>query len=150
MKKQRNPRLGVVQTSVDETFQDFLDEAEICCEHARLAARLKRYEASRGLFITAAALYERAIKAAGSSYPALENRLREIELEMAAYAELAKSMARPLLNRAPVVAVSDVADVETVGIQSAEKWLAVKPRSVAPARQVKLSNRSLSSRSFGI
>ena len=84
------------------TFQDFLEEAELCCEHARLAARRKRYEASRGLFITAVALYQRAVKAAGTSYPSIENRVREIELEMAAYAELARSMARPLLRPAPI------------------------------------------------
>ncbi|HVF10857.1 MAG TPA: hypothetical protein VNA16_08650 [Abditibacteriaceae bacterium] len=89
-------------TPADATFQDFVQEAELCCEHARLAARLKRFEASRGLFLTAAALYHRAITAAGTCYPSIENRLREIELEMAAYSELARSMARPLLSQPPV------------------------------------------------
>ena len=114
------------------TFQDFLEEAELCCEHARLAARQKRYEASRGLFITAMALYQRAVKAAGNSYPSIENRVREIELEMAAYAELARSMARPLLRPAPL-AVHDGnmhdgnASAGGGSIQPIEKRMASQP-----------------------
>ena len=102
MKKPLAPRRRNDTMPVNTTFQDFLEQAELCCEHARLAARRKRYEASRGLFITAVALYQRAVKAAGTSYPSIENRVREIELEMAAYAELTRSMARPLLRPAPI------------------------------------------------
>jgi hypothetical protein len=75
---------AVEPSSADAAFQKFVEEAEICCEHARLAARLKRYKSARGLFLTAAALYQQALKVAGISYPSLENRLREIELEIAA------------------------------------------------------------------
>jgi hypothetical protein len=85
------------------TLQDFLDEAELCCEHARVAGRQRRFKAACGLFATAKALYSNALANAdrqgsqGSS--TIEERLRHVELEMSAYTELARSMARPLLRR---------------------------------------------------
>jgi hypothetical protein len=78
------------------TFSECVSQAEICCEHARLAGRQRRYKAAYGLFSTALALYKRATMMEGVSYLALESRLRDVETEMAAYSELAKSMARPL------------------------------------------------------
>ena len=81
------------------SFQNCLEQAEICCEQARIAARYRRFKAACGLFSTAAALYRRAAALDGVSYPAIESRLLSIESEMAAYSELAKSMACPLLKR---------------------------------------------------
>jgi hypothetical protein len=78
------------------TFSECVAQAEICCEHARIAGRQRRYKAAYGLFSTALALYKRATMQEGVSYLALETRLRDVENEMAAYSELAKSMARPL------------------------------------------------------
>jgi len=82
------------------TFQDSVDQAEICCEQARLAARCRRFKAACGLFTTAASLYRHAMSLDGISYPALERRLQDIELELSVYSELAKSMARPLFKSA--------------------------------------------------
>lgn len=78
------------------TLQDYLEEAEICCEHARRAGRQHRFGAARGLFETATGLYRRAIATAPTPQPRLNEQLRGIEAEMSAYAELARSMARPL------------------------------------------------------
>ena len=77
------------------TLQDYLEEAEICCEHARRAGRQHRFGAARGLFETATGLYKRAIATSGTPQPTLIEQLRGIEAEMYAYAELARSMARP-------------------------------------------------------
>ncbi|MDQ3813141.1 MAG: hypothetical protein M3347_04220 [Armatimonadota bacterium] len=82
----------------DVSFQDCLEAAETCCEQARLAARCRRFKAACGLFSTATTLYRHAMSLDGITYPALEKRLQEIETEMSAYCELAKSMARPLLK----------------------------------------------------
>lgn len=76
-----------------------LEQAEICREQARDAARLKRYSAALGLFSTAAALCKRAsgyqeaddvVKATAS------DRLRQIDMEMATYADLARAVERPM------------------------------------------------------
>ena len=76
-----------------------LEEAEICREQAREAVRLKRFKAARGLFSTAASLCRRAIEVCGERLEArreANERLRQIEDEMSAYSELAKSLGRPL------------------------------------------------------
>jgi hypothetical protein len=86
-------------TTQDANFQACLEQAEICCEQARLAAHRRRYEAACGLFSTASALYQHAISMTEVSYAAIAEQLRHIEIERAAYSELAKSMARPLLSR---------------------------------------------------
>jgi len=78
------------------TFQDYLEEADLCCEHARIAGRQRRFGAARGLFETAASLYRRALDSAGNSQPTVDSRLRGVEAEMSAYTELARSLARPL------------------------------------------------------
>ena len=77
------------------TLQDYLEEAEICCEHARRAGRQHRFGAARGLFETATGLYRRAIAATPTPQPTLIKQLRGIEAEMSAYSELARSMSRP-------------------------------------------------------
>jgi hypothetical protein len=82
------------------SFEDYMEEAEICCEHARIAGRQRRYRAAIGLFTTAATLYRHAGAIDGVSYPAIEERLRHIDTEMSAYSELARSMSRPLVQTA--------------------------------------------------
>ena len=78
------------------SLKDCLEEAEICCEHARIAGRQHRFGAAHGLFKTATSLYRRAIATAGTAEPTLDSRLRGVEAEMSAYAELARSFSRPL------------------------------------------------------
>ena len=74
-----------------------LEQAEICREQARDAARLKRFRAAFGLFSTAAALCRHAftIQGADENFKSLAtDRLQQIDVEMATYAELARSLER--------------------------------------------------------
>jgi hypothetical protein len=84
----------------ESTCQSCLRQAEICCEQARAAARLKRLKAACGLFATAQALLKRAIsaggEACGEAREEARERLNSISAEMATYCELAKSAARPM------------------------------------------------------
>ena len=90
----------VVNTTSDcTTYQDCLAQAEICREQARIAASLKRFKAARGLFSTAIALCRQAMLLGGEACSDAKDRLRQLNDEMLAYAELAKSMERPLLMR---------------------------------------------------
>lgn len=78
-------------------FISCLEQAEICREQARDAARLKRFRAAFGLFSTAAALCRHAfsIQEADESIKNLANdRLQQIDVEMATYAELVRSLER--------------------------------------------------------
>ncbi len=94
-------RAGEAQlSSHPNTFGVTIEEAEICCEQARLAARARRFRAARGLFSTATALYQRALLQDGVCYESIVRRLKQIELEVATYAELAGSLARPLSSAA--------------------------------------------------
>jgi hypothetical protein len=86
-----------------------MQQAEICCEQARAAARLKRLKAACGLFATAQSLLTRAVSLGGDACSEARERLNSISAEMATYCELAKSAARPihqtktpLVNSAPV------------------------------------------------
>lgn len=88
-------------------YRECLEQAEICREQARAAARLKRFKAARGLFATAISLCQRALglktngpaPAAGQTDEAQEY-LRQLTMEMSTYSELAKSMERPLCSKA--------------------------------------------------
>jgi hypothetical protein len=80
-------------------YQDCLEQADICCEQARAAARLKRFKAAYGLFATAQALYQRAMTLGGDACTDAKERLHHITVEMAAYGELAKSVARPVRSQ---------------------------------------------------
>lgn len=71
-------------------------EVEICCEEARSAARLKRFDSAFGLFATAQVLLENAIQTGGEWRAEACERLQNVSCEMAAYRELARSAARPL------------------------------------------------------
>ena len=75
-----------------------LEQAEICREQARDAARLRRFKAAFGLFSTAAALCRHAL-ASGADADQATACLRSIDSEMAAYSELARSMDKPLAPR---------------------------------------------------
>lgn len=90
---------------VDTTplFVSFLEQAEVCREQARDAARLKRFRAALGLFSTAAALCKHAcaMEACDECTRALANeRLAQIDIEAAAYADLVRAMERPLAKMA--------------------------------------------------
>jgi hypothetical protein len=85
-------------------YQNCLEQADICCEQARMAARLKRFKAAYGLFSTAQALYRRATALGGDACTEAKERLHHITVEMAAYGELAKSVARPVRPRAAMPA----------------------------------------------
>lgn len=76
----------------------FLEQAEVCREQAREAARLKRFGAALGLFATAATLCRHAATLESDARTGFDiaDRLRQIDLEAATYAELARSMERPL------------------------------------------------------
>ncbi|HEX9997770.1 MAG TPA: hypothetical protein VGB45_11545 [Abditibacterium sp.] len=71
-----------------------LQQAEICREQARDAARLKRFSAAFGLFMTATGLCRHAL-----SFQEIDEMTRslacdqimQIDLEMATYAELFKA-----------------------------------------------------------
>lgn len=108
-----NNRLG------DEaTFQGRLQQAEVCCEQARLAGRQRRFRAACGLFATAAALYQRALTQDGVSptfLPAsLQVRLNEIEREIALCSEQ---------MRAPVSASNSLnAAQATISPRPANRW----------------------------
>lgn len=72
-------------------------QAEICREQARDAARLKRFRAAFGLFSTAATLCRHVFstKDADETTRALATeRLQQIDIEMATYAELARTLER--------------------------------------------------------
>ncbi len=110
--------------TMNVSFQDCLEAAETCCEQARLAGRCRRFKAACGLFSTAATLYRHAMSLDGISYPALEKRLQEIETEMSAYCELAKSMARPLIKSSALSAVPQACNLRNE----------IKPESVESHR----------------
>ncbi|RYG59331.1 hypothetical protein EON80_25840 [bacterium] len=69
-------------------------QAEICREQARDAARMKRFRAAFGLFSTAANLCRHVASVAendeNTRFVAAE-RLQQIDIEMAMYAELARA-----------------------------------------------------------
>ncbi len=119
-------RASQVPSTVDEMLcYECLQQAEICREQAQEAARMKRFKAARGLFATAIALCQRALNAcadrkkdngvaasASISEPetnenahagaikaddvAIEAYLQQLNIEMATYSDLARSMERPL------------------------------------------------------
>lgn len=73
-----------------------LQQAEICREQARDAARLKRFGAAFGLFSTAATLCRHVCctECDETARNLACERLQQIDTEMATYAELARSAAR--------------------------------------------------------
>ncbi len=93
-----------------QTYQQCLEQAEICREQALNAARLKRFKAACGLFNTAISRCRYAITLGGGACEEASDKLTQLESELSIYADLARSMERPLLVRdnplAPGVAQS--------------------------------------------
>ncbi|MBW3634915.1 MAG: hypothetical protein KY445_00440 [Armatimonadetes bacterium] len=74
-----------------------LHQAEICREQARDAARLRRFRAAFGLFSTAATLCRHVFSAKEADETAralATERLQQIDIEVATYAELARTLER--------------------------------------------------------
>jgi len=81
----------------DAGYKSCLQQAEVCREQARDAVRLKRWKAAYGLFTTAIALCNRAATIGGDACTEAKDALRQMQIEMATYGELARSMEKPLL-----------------------------------------------------
>lgn len=72
------------------TLSSFLEQAEICREQAREAARLKRFRSALGLFATASALCRHVVSNGSDGERSLASeRLGSLSLEMATYNDLA-------------------------------------------------------------
>jgi len=73
----------------------FLEQADVCCEQAREAARLKRFRSALGLFATASALC-RHVECNGDEAQVVlaKQRLSELSHESATYGELARGVRR--------------------------------------------------------
>jgi hypothetical protein len=91
---QSRRRTKTMEVPLEIPASSFLEQAEVCCEQARDAARIKRFRAAIGLFLTAANLCRHARNAAIADHDVLDlanERLEQIDIEMATYTELAKS-----------------------------------------------------------
>ena len=117
-KQNQKPKKGAVSPDIqpdiqpdeDAQIRDCIAQSEIFCEQARQAARCKRFEAARGLFSTAVVLCRRALsflptnktgdkpdhKSENPARIALKRHLDYVLSEMAAHAQLARSMQRPM------------------------------------------------------
>lgn len=72
-----------------------LEQAEVCREQAREAARLKRFRSALGLFATASALCRHVESKGDEAQTALaQERLQSLSLESATYGELARGARR--------------------------------------------------------
>lgn len=78
------------------TFDECVQQAVVCAEEAREAARLKRYQAARGLFTTALDLYRMAGEKNLAAAPQMNGQIHQLEAEILVYSELARSMEKPL------------------------------------------------------
>ena len=83
------------------TYKEFLEQAEVCREQAHDAVRLKRFKAACGLFTTAIALCNRAVTLGGEACTDARDSLSQMQMELATYSELCRSMERPLM--APIL-----------------------------------------------
>lgn len=95
--KSSSRRAKLALPSLPDVGQSFLQQAEICREQARDAARLKRFGAAFGLFSTAATLCRHVFGAQQCDETArtlAAERLRQIDIEVATYAELARASER--------------------------------------------------------
>ncbi len=94
MKQTRKPT-----ESVEPQIVECIEQADICCERAREAARFHRLEAACGLFATAVALCQRTLATVAlstTSKARLKHYLDRVLAEMAAHTQLAHSLRRPL------------------------------------------------------
>ena len=97
MKKSRNAPQKKQEKTPESSSASFLEQAEVCREQARDAAKLKRFRAAIGLFVTAANLCRHARKNAVTQqkidHEIMElatRKLEQIDVEMATYSELAR------------------------------------------------------------
>ena len=81
-----------------EAFRELLEQAEICREQAHDAVRLRRWKAATGLFATAVGLCGRAVQTGGDECTEASDALRQMQVEMSTYDELARSMCKPLMT----------------------------------------------------
>ena len=121
-KRAAKKRASKVPASVNEMLCcECLQQAEICRTQAQEAARMKRFKAARGLFATAIALCQSALSACAARNKerkseialdasenlsgdailegddaAIQAYLQQLNIEMATYSDLARSMERPL------------------------------------------------------
>lgn len=73
----------------------FLEQAEVCREQAREAARLNRFRSALGLFATASALCRHVESNGDTALIALaQERLQSLSLESTTYGELARTTRR--------------------------------------------------------
>lgn len=61
-------------------WQVCVGQAELCCQYAEDAFERRRFEAARGLYLTATSLYQRAVALGGES-AAREIRMRLRQLD---------------------------------------------------------------------
>lgn len=94
--KPKRKRRAKHAKAADAPLHNCFREAEICCEEARSAARLKRFDSAFGLFSTAQSLLENAMRTGGEWRAEARERLQIVSCEMAVYRELARSTSRPL------------------------------------------------------
>ena len=74
--------------------RDLVEQAEVCCREARMAARMKRLRAACGLFETAQSLLKRAVALGGNARAEASEKLSQIATESAIYAELCRDHTR--------------------------------------------------------
>ena len=79
-----------VANANQEPGRDLIEQADVCCREARLAARMKRLRAACGLFETALSLLRRAAQFGGAIKNEAIERLSQITTEAAIYAELCR------------------------------------------------------------
>ena len=110
--RKKRHKVAPVEEPLDE-FRECLHQAEICREQAQEAARLKRFHAALGLFQTAIVLCQRAVGLRSAPRSVVEaaepfeapdedeasKYLQVLTIEMATYADLARSLERPIVEK---------------------------------------------------
>ena len=76
--------------AAQEPGRELIEQADVWCREARLAARMKRLRAACGLFETAMSLLRRAVQLGGAIKNEATVLLAQITTEAAIYAELCR------------------------------------------------------------
>jgi hypothetical protein len=115
-------------------YRECLEQAEICREQARAAARLKRWKAARGLFDTAISLCQRAlgVRSAQEDDRQAQEYLNQLTMEISTYSELAKSMERPLMGGSSTASLTSMTNA------------ALSPQGFAPTMPLNAASSSFS------
>lgn len=91
MSKKKKPLAAPnANNEAQEPGRELIEQADVCCREARLAARMKRLRAACGLFETALSLLRRAVQFGGAIKNEASERLIQITTEAAIYAELCR------------------------------------------------------------